>query len=837
MIDSRRWRALGLGLLGFAVPVLASVQVTSFSVDTTGPDVFVPNGGLSPFYEATEDLGTHDPTVGTLTGEASVEGGAAAYSFPIVVPPGRAGMQPALAMNYSSRAGEGVAGLGWSLSGLSAIARCPQTVEQDGQTRGVRFDASDKLCLDGQRLVAVSGTYGQSNAEYRTEVDSFARIKQYGSLTSGNSCFTVEEKSGRILHLGALVSANACGAMDAAQIPDGSPAPLTWMVARVEDRVGNFQRYAYTDFGNGERLLSRVTYTGHGQNDGDRHVQVTWQSRSQAAAQQGMDLGSSYLAGGLTMQTKVIAAITTTIGTENVRVYRPSYKASTYSGRLLLTQWQECAVGGSGEVCHPATTFQMAEGSYHFPLRSLANWNTDTSALPAAGIVRSPYNVRSIGDLDGDGTRELVADVLSGTTTRNYLVQLKDDRVVRTAVELTGQLGEDVTDIDNDGRSEIIDNLNGSVVFRAWNLARGAVATPNSLRTFSSNIAATYVRGSSFAADFDGDGRVDIGITQPATTSQCAGGGNGFFIYTNTTPPGTLSGQATFTTPTQPLVCLTNTLSPFTQDSVTQATDFDGNGLPDLFLIRKSGAVGSPTVDFRGVLLTQRAGNALSGTLKSCTGIGLVSGGAGTDECRWSEGYVTHWLDVNTDGLDDFVFARPNGTWQVRLNKGGTLGSIINTGSNAGLGLQGNGISFRYADRLPVMDVDSDGKPDLTAVSSTRKFAVKMCVVALVPALPVGMECPSPPDSGESSTAQQCVVYACPPSRAADSACLASPPKGGACGKASSSMTCTAAARWRPSPTCPRSTRAPTTWTSSSSSRPVQTPLPSKWCLRRLRRS
>lgn len=59
----------------------------------------------------------------------------AMYSVPIAVPPGTGGIAPSLKLDYSSQAGNGLLGAGWSLSDLPAITRCPQTPAQDGQKR------------------------------------------------------------------------------------------------------------------------------------------------------------------------------------------------------------------------------------------------------------------------------------------------------------------------------------------------------------------------------------------------------------------------------------------------------------------------------------------------------------------------------------------------------------------------------------------------------------------------------------------------------------------------------------------------------------------------------
>lgn len=99
--------------------------------------------------------------VGRTPGSAAVStGGAAQYSLPFALPPGRNGLTPQMGLVYDSAGGRGVAGLGWSIAGASVIARCETTVAQDGVAKAVRGVLDDGYCLDGNRLRLISGTYG-----------------------------------------------------------------------------------------------------------------------------------------------------------------------------------------------------------------------------------------------------------------------------------------------------------------------------------------------------------------------------------------------------------------------------------------------------------------------------------------------------------------------------------------------------------------------------------------------------------------------------------------------------------------------------------------------------
>jgi Salmonella virulence plasmid 65kDa B protein len=90
------------------------------------------------------------PSAGSLPGSFSVSAsGQANYRMPLVVPPGRLGMEPSLAVGYDSSAGEGMLGVGFSLQGLSSITRCAANLAQDNYIAPVEYDDTDHFCLDG----------------------------------------------------------------------------------------------------------------------------------------------------------------------------------------------------------------------------------------------------------------------------------------------------------------------------------------------------------------------------------------------------------------------------------------------------------------------------------------------------------------------------------------------------------------------------------------------------------------------------------------------------------------------------------------------------------------
>ncbi|MCM0666904.1 RHS repeat-associated core domain-containing protein [Flavobacterium tyrosinilyticum] len=153
--------------------------------------------------------------VGVTEGQLSVSlSGAANYSIPIAVPAGINGVVPEVNLVYNSQSGNGIAGYGWNISGVSAITRIPRTKFHDGSVGGINLDANDRFALDGQRLILKTGvSYGGANTAYETENFSNVKIKAIGvsplGANYGPASFLVEYPDGSIAEYGSALESQS----------------------------------------------------------------------------------------------------------------------------------------------------------------------------------------------------------------------------------------------------------------------------------------------------------------------------------------------------------------------------------------------------------------------------------------------------------------------------------------------------------------------------------------------------------------------------------------------------------------------------------------------------
>lgn len=175
------------------------------------------------------------------------EMGAATYTIPLELPVGTAGVTPQVALTYSSQAGVGNMGLGWSLQAGGAITRCRQTLQQDGVALPIQFSDQDRYCLDGQRLVLIAGTYGNDRAEYKTEIDSGVIVTSHGGSRGHPDYFEVRAKDGSVSRYGGSGAdhnskqrgRNAAGALLTNRI-------FSWNLSEFRDKDGTENKVVYT---------------------------------------------------------------------------------------------------------------------------------------------------------------------------------------------------------------------------------------------------------------------------------------------------------------------------------------------------------------------------------------------------------------------------------------------------------------------------------------------------------------------------------------------------------------------------------------------------------------
>ena len=326
----------------------------------------------------------------TLPGQFAVgPTGAATYSVPIAVPPGTAGMAPSLSLDYSSQSGNGLLGMGWTLSGLPSIGRCPQTMAQDGVVGGINFNSNDRFCLEGQRLVAISGTYGADGAEYRTEIDSYSRILSHGTAGTGPAWFEVHTKSGQVMEFGHTA--------DSQILAQGKTTARSWAVDKVSDSKGNYFTVTYVnDATNGQAYPSRVDYTGNAAANVATYnsVQFVYATRP--------DVIPQYQAGSLMQTTVRLTDVKSYADATLVADYQLAYQQSGPSNRSRITTITLC---GGGGACLPATNVAWTNPTPGFG--NPVSWTGPVFTVSGGWADMNTYP-RMLVDMNGDGQPDIV---------------------------------------------------------------------------------------------------------------------------------------------------------------------------------------------------------------------------------------------------------------------------------------------------------------------------------------------------------------------------------------------------------------------------------------------
>ncbi len=193
-----------------------------------------------------------DLAVGKILGQHDVSAtGGALYNIPISLPPGTNAIMPQLNLSYNSQGGDSPLGLGWNISGSSAITRVRKDHVHDNNVTPVSWNNDCPIALDGMRLQLLSGTHLQSGAVYGKEIEDFSKI--YIHDYEGEIYFEVWTKDGLIYQYGKTNNGKIYGQ---------NGTIFSWRLNRVYDLNGNYYAVRYDDT-TGESVLSSIEYTGN----------------------------------------------------------------------------------------------------------------------------------------------------------------------------------------------------------------------------------------------------------------------------------------------------------------------------------------------------------------------------------------------------------------------------------------------------------------------------------------------------------------------------------------------------------------------------------------------
>lgn len=608
--------------------------------------------------------------------------GGATYGISIATPPGIQGMQPGLSLTYASQGQNGQLGMGFSLSGLPFIERCGQTIAQDGKTSGVAYDADDRFCLNGQRLVNLSteasAPYYADGAAYHTEIESWTNvIATGGACGSGPCAFRATTRSGVVLEFATTDDSRilAQGAPGSTTFTSGAKAGSVriWALASRTDPHGNRLTVDYTQSPadasgspltgaaeTGAYYVSRIDYTA---NEAAavapmRSVQFTYEERT--------DRPLEYQGGAVFQNAARMAAIETCIADPTKEGNGVSGKScadltrvSTFTldycdeqetctlasttGRSLVTAVTRC--DGDG-ICLPSTRFEWqrgTNGTVYINGTSTGELQTSSAYCAIDG------GLQSWADFDGNGLADFIcAYPAQGSRLGSVNVLLNDGKqlnppagapasglVSQSAVCQDGVI--DWTDLNGDGLADWLcnDPLFGQV--RAL-LSNGAtIVSPNGdPRGLIAGTSAICPKpGSVIWADFNGDSRTDWICSDPAS-------GQFWVMLSDGQNLASVNDPLSHSSSTARLVY--NNRAICGNAANVGWADFNGDGMIDW--ICDDPALPQTSVFLSTGKSLEPAGGGSSGTLAStrATCPGTADGKA-----------ERLWLDFNADGLADWV--------------------------------------------------------------------------------------------------------------------------------------------------------------------------------------
>ena len=561
--------------------------------------------------------------IGEIDINTKIDNGSLSHSVPISIYSSSSGIQPQLALSYNSLTGNGVAGYGWCINGVSTITTVNSNYYFDGSNYlPAKLDKTSAFSLDGMRLIKTQET--STNIIYESQQGN---VKVYSYFPSGKYYFDVYYPDGRMATFGYKTA---------------TTARLTYPITRLEDGIGNYVDYSYTS-------TSEVYYLQeckYGKNTSQiGSVKFTYGNRT--------DHNNTYLAGRLIKTDKILTKVDTYHQSTLLRTYSLTYEHKNYNFLSKIS----CKAGS--QELNPLIFYYGSdrygdEGYFQTDMAILENYFSNTKVpdlvlskatfnnlTTSDGLIAYPkFDVFGVSGYDKKGNCTYESRY---SPTQNLLIfrNLGDyfctPQKIQTGRGFQGLYG---IDYNGDGNDELVrvnyylqDNSNARVDLTMYNSNMTPTNTYFLLEgTFAESSRVSAVPRSFITGDFLGDGKTHLLAISSYKMPKRSSGSTGEVRSYSRTSMFNLSTQTKVYDST-----------PFLYDYFTDAIfaiDYDGDGKTDICVVNKDGTY---VYSYQGSTFKQIAytsslkANDITGNKKKELLIG----------------------DLNGDGLIDFLLPPP----------------------------------------------------------------------------------------------------------------------------------------------------------------------------------
>lgn len=336
--------------------------------------------------------------VGTIEGTLNVSlSGAATYDIPIALPPGIGGNAPKISLSYNSQGGNGYAGYGWNISGISSITKIPSTKYHDNVINVVDYDAAalDRLALDGNRLIKKSGLYS-GDAVYETESFSNLKITSTGSSPYkrgdmkeyGPNYFKVEYPDGSYALYGSVTNSNSRN---------------EWAITYWQNTEGIRISYEYIkDDANNSLRISKIKYGSRLETAALNEIEFIYTTRNRPE--------QAYIGEYAFSINTILSEIRVKGNNVGFRNYVLTYDITSL-GYQRLTKITEKS--GDNTKSYNPTVFTYTNTS-----DSMYYTSTPTTTIPGFSNIAITNSNTVTADFDGDGGMDFILYPTSGELKR-----------------------------------------------------------------------------------------------------------------------------------------------------------------------------------------------------------------------------------------------------------------------------------------------------------------------------------------------------------------------------------------------------------------------------------